>query len=53
MLMSCFLAHDAAYYNAEILHCNINMRNIMILEGKEGFLIDWDMYIHIGPGTMS
>ena len=55
MLMSCFLAHDGAYYDASILHHNISVGNIMISEGGEGggFLIDWDMYVRIGPVAKS
>jgi len=51
--MSCFVAHDAAYYDAEILHRDISMGNIMISEGGGGggFLIDWDMYVHVGLGA--
>jgi len=45
--MSCFVAHDAAYYNTKILHCDISAGNIMILEEGGGFLIDWDMYVCI------
>jgi len=53
--MSCFLAHDRAYYDASILHHNISIENIMISErgGGRGFLIDWDMCVHIGPGAKS
>ena len=53
--MFCFLAHDGAYYNVSILHCDISMGNIMILEEGEGgeFLIDWDMCVHVGPGAKS
>jgi len=53
--MSCFLAYNGAYYNASILHCDISVGNIMISErgGGGGFLIDWDMCVHIGPGEKS
>jgi len=53
--MSCFLAHDRIYYDASILHHNISIENIMISEEEEGggFLIDWDMCVHIGPGAKS
>ena len=51
--MSCFLAHDAAYYDAEILHRDISVGNIMISEGGGGFLIDWDMCVRVGPGAKS
>ena len=51
--MSCFLAHDGAYYDAEILHRDISVGNIMISEGGEGFLIDWDMCVHVRPGAKS
>ena len=55
MPMFCFLAHDGAYYDTSILHHDISMRNIMILEGGggEGFLIEWDMCVRIGPGAKS
>ena len=50
--MFCFLAHDAAYYDANILHRNISAGNIMILEGGGGgFLIDWDICVRIEEGT--
>ena len=50
-----FLAHDGAYYDVSILYHNISMGNIMILEGGGGggFLIDWDMCVHVGPGAKS
>jgi len=49
--MSCFVAHDAAYYDAKILHRDISVGNIMILEGGGGgFLIDWDMYARVEEG---
>ena len=45
--MSCFVAHDT-----EILHYDISMGNIMILEGGGGgFLIDWDICVHIEEGA--
>jgi len=50
--MSCFLAHDGAYYNASILHRDISVGNIMISEGG-GFLIDWNMCVCVGPGAKS
>ena len=55
MPMSCFLAHNGAYYDASILYHNISVGNIMILEEGEGggFLIDWDMCVCIGPGAKS
>jgi len=50
--MFCFLAHDAAYYDVNILHCDISVGNIMISEGGGGgFLIDWDMCVHIEEGA--
>ena len=50
--MFCFLAHDAAYYDANILHHNISAGNIMILEGGGGgFLIDWDICVRIEEGA--
>ena len=54
MPMSCFLAHDGAYYDASILHRDISVGNIMISEGGGGeFLIDWDMCVRVGPGAKS
>ncbi|KAI3605497.1 other 1 protein kinase [Moniliophthora roreri] len=36
-------AHQVAYDEAKILHCDISSGNILISEdGKSGFLIDWD-----------
>ena len=50
--MFCFLAHDAAYYDANILHHNISAGNIMILKGGGGgFLIDWDICVRIEEGA--
>ena len=49
--MFCFLAHDRAYYDASILHRDISAGNIMILEGGGGFLIDWDMCVHVEEGA--
>jgi len=46
--MSCFIAHDTAYYDVKILYCDISAGNIMILEEGGGFLIDWNMCVHIG-----
>jgi len=49
--MSCFVAHDAAYYDAKILHRDISVGNIMILEGGGGgFLIYWDMCACVEEG---
>ena len=55
MPIFCFLAHDRAYYDACILHHDISVGNIIILEGRGGggFLIDWDMCVHVGPGAKS
>ena len=49
--MFCFSAHDIAYYDANILHHNISIGNIMILEGGGGFLIDWDICVHVEEGA--
>jgi len=51
--MSCFLAHNTAYYDAEILHRDISVGNIMISEGGREFLIDWDMCVCVGPEAKS
>ena len=50
MPMSYFVAHDAAYYDANILHRDISAGNIMISEGG-GFLIDWNMCVHVEEGA--
>jgi len=50
--MFCFSAHDAVYYDANILHCDISAGNIMILgEGEGGFLIDWDICVRVEKGA--
>ena len=50
--MFCFLAHDAAYYDANILHRDISAGTIMISEGGGGgFLIDWDMCVRVEEGA--
>ena len=51
--MFCFSAHDAAYYDANILHRDISAGNIMISEGEGGggFLIDWDMCVRVEEGA--
>jgi len=51
--MSCFVAHDAAYHDAKILHRDISAGNIMISGGGGGggFLIDWDMCVRIEEGA--
>jgi len=46
--MFCFSAHDA-----NILHRDISVGNIMISEGGGGFLIDWDMCVRIEAGAQS
>ena len=52
MPLSCFVAHNAAYYDAKILHHNISIGNIMISEGGGGgFLIDWNMCACIEEGA--
>ena len=56
MPMFCFIAHDTAYYDANILHHDISVGNIMISEGGGGFLINLllisvfigNMAIHVG-----
>ena len=52
MLMSNFIAHDGAYFDANILHQDISLENIMISEDG-GFLIDWDKCIHVRPQEQS
>jgi len=49
--MFCFSAHDTAYYDANILHHNISIGNIMISEGEGGFLIDWDICVCVEEGA--
>ena len=52
--MSCFLAHNGAYYDTSILYHDISMGNIIISGGGgRGFLIDWDMCVRIGPEAKS
>ena len=50
-----FVAHDTAYFDANILHFDISTENIMISEDSEGggFLIDWDKCIRVGPEGQS
>ncbi len=50
--MSDFIAHDGAYFDANILHRDISSENIMISEDG-GFLIDWDKCIRVGPQGQS
>jgi len=47
-----FVAHDAAYFDANILHRDISTENIIISEDG-GFLIDWDKSIRVGPENQS
>ena len=49
--MSDFVAHDAAYFDANILHRDISTENIIISEDG-GVLIDWDKSIRVGPGAV-
>jgi len=50
--MSDFVAHDAAYFDANILHRDISTENIIISEDG-GVLIDWDKSIRVGPEGQS
>ena len=50
--MSDFVAHDAAYFDANILHRDISTENIIIPEDG-GFLIDWDKSVRVGPERQS
>ncbi|KIM39246.1 hypothetical protein M413DRAFT_447194 [Hebeloma cylindrosporum] len=38
-------AHDSAYFDAQILHCNINIANIVTSATGRGLLIDWEISI--------
>ena len=38
-------AHDKAYFDAHILHRNINITNIVISATGRGLLIDWELSI--------
>jgi len=42
VLKSPFVAHDAAFFDAGILHGDISVGNILIHNGR-GLLIDWDL----------
>ena len=37
------LAHDDAFYEARVLHRDISVGNIVILEDGTGLLVDWDL----------
>lgn len=45
-------AHDAAYFKAGILHCDVSVGNIMIGDDGEGFLIDWDLSTDLSKVTL-
>ena len=42
LLISITIAHEEAYMKARVLHCDISIGNIIIIEGR-GILIDWDL----------
>jgi RIO-like serine/threonine protein kinase len=41
--MSNIVAHDDAFYEADILHRDISVGNIVISEDGTGLLVDWDL----------
>ncbi|KIM39244.1 hypothetical protein M413DRAFT_48285, partial [Hebeloma cylindrosporum] len=45
--------HDAAYFDAKILHRDISVGNILIDKDGDGFLIDWDLCIRISDNPPS
>ena len=38
-----FTAHDHAYFDARVLHRDISLGNIFIIDEGRGLLIDWDL----------
>ncbi|KIM39245.1 hypothetical protein M413DRAFT_447193 [Hebeloma cylindrosporum] len=38
-------AHDSAYFDAQILHCNINIANIVTSATGRGLLVDWELSV--------
>ena len=42
-LTSNILAHDGAFYEADVLHRDISVGNVVILEDGTGLLADWDL----------
>ncbi|KIM73338.1 hypothetical protein PILCRDRAFT_15307 [Piloderma croceum F 1598] len=40
-------AHQHAYFDAQLLHCNIGAGNILITGHDKGFLINWDLCVNI------
>ncbi|PPQ73445.1 hypothetical protein CVT26_015832 [Gymnopilus dilepis] len=40
-------AHDAAFFDARILHRDISVGNILITDEGKGLLVDWDLCINL------
>jgi hypothetical protein len=38
-------AHDRAYFDAHILHRNVNITNVLTSATGRGLLVDWDLSI--------
>ena len=47
MMTIIFTAHSQAYEQAEILHRDISVVNIIITDDGKGLLIDWDLCNHL------
>jgi serine/threonine protein kinase len=43
--------HDHAYFNANVLHRDISVGNILINEEGKGLLIDWDLCVRVDPNS--
>ena len=43
------VAHDDAFFEADILHRDISVGNIVILNDGTGLLIDWDLCKSMNP----
>ena len=42
-LTSNIVAHDDAFYEADVLHQDISVGNIVVLKNGTGLLVDWDL----------
>ena len=45
------LAHDDAFYDAGVLHRDISVGNIIILQNGTGLLVDWDLCKVMDPAS--
>lgn len=48
---SVIIAHDAAFFDARILHRDISVGNILITDEGKGLLVDWDLCINLNRGN--